>query len=289
MGKLFSLMLGAVGIFVLAVPPQAAELTGTLKRVDETDTLRIGYREASPPFSFFGPDGQPTGYSVELCLRVAATVKNRLKKDDLILEFIPVTSANRIDKLVDGAIDIECGSTSHTLDRREKVDFSYFTFITGTRILVKKESGIGDYTDLTGKTVAVAEGTSNETRLRTMSRLLELNFTILPVGNHDQGFAAVKSGNAAAYASDDVLLRGLLVAAGEAENYTLVGNFLSYEPYALMMRRNDAAFRLMVDRTLADLFYRRELEKIFDKWFGPLGIPLSGILRSTMTAQMRVN
>jgi glutamate/aspartate transport system substrate-binding protein len=289
MKKLFTLTLGAIGALAFVYSAFAAELTGTLKRIDETDAIRIGYRQASPPFSFFGPDGKPTGYSVELCLRVAETVKNRLKKDDLTLEFIPVTSDNRIDKLLNGTIDIECGSTSHTMDRREMVDFSYFTFITGTRILVKKDAGVHDYKDLAGKSVAVTKGTTNEARVRTMSKLLELDFTILAVRDHDAGFEAVKTGKAVAYATDDVLLRGLMLASGESDNYALVGNFLSYDPYALMMRRDDAAFRLMVDRTLADLFYRRDLQKIFDKWFAPLGIPLSGILRSTMTAQMHVN
>ncbi|MCG8508627.1 MAG: transporter substrate-binding domain-containing protein, partial [Rhodospirillales bacterium] len=166
MQRFFAWILGAIGAVIIAMPTFAAEPTGTLKRIDDTGVIRIGYREASPPFSFFGPDGKPTGYSVELCIRVAETVKNRLKKDDLLMEFIPVTSADRIDKLVDGTIDIECGSTSHTLDRRERVDFSYFTFITGTRILVKKAAGIHDYKDLAGKVVAVSKGTTNESRIR---------------------------------------------------------------------------------------------------------------------------
>ena len=289
MRKTIGLFLGAFGVLVLTLPALAADLYGTLKRIDESGTLRIGYREASPPFSFLGPDGQPTGYSVELCLHVANRVKETLNLDDLKLDLIPVTSANRIDKLVDGTIDIECGSTSHTLERRARVDFSYFTFLTGTRLLTKKDSAIHDYADLADRTVAVTKGTTNAARIEAMRDLLKIKLTLLPVDDHDAGLAAVREGKADAYATDDILLRGLLRRADDGDNFALVGNFLTYDPYALMLRRDDSAFRLLVDKTLADLFFRRDLEKVFDKWFAPLGVPLTGALLTTMTAQMHVN
>ncbi len=289
MRKTIGLILGAFGILVLTLPALAADLYGTLKRIDETGTLRIGFREASPPFSFLGPDGKPTGYSVELCLQIANKVKKTLNLEDLKLDLIPVTSANRIDKLVDGTIDIECGSTSHTLERRAKVDFSYFTFLTGTRLLTKKDSAIQDYADLADRKVAVTKGTTNAARIEAMRNLLKINLTIVPVNDHDAGLAAVRDGTADAYATDDILLRGLLRRATDGDSFALVGNFLTYDPYALMLRRDDSAFRLLVDETLADLFYRRDLEKIFDKWFAPLGVPLTGALLTTMTAQMHVN
>ncbi len=289
MQKTLGPILGALATLMLTLPALAADLYGTLKQIDETDTIRIGYREASPPFSFLGPDGKPTGYSVELCLHIAETVKNTLKHDDLKVEFIPVTSANRIDMVTGGKVDIECGSTSHTLDRRARVDFSYFTFLTGTRLLTKKDSAIHDYADLAGHKVAVTKGTTNEARIEAMRSLLKIEMTIVQVDDHDAGLVAVREGKADAYATDDILLRGLLRQAADGDQFALVGNFLTYDPYALMVRRDDSAFRLLVDRTLADLFFRRDLGKIFDKWFAPLGVQLTGVLLTTMTAQMHVN
>lgn len=289
MRKTLVMIAGVLGAVLLAAPVLAADLYGTLKKVEETGVLRVGFRDASPPFSFVAKDGKPEGYSVDLCRQVAVSVKRELKLDDMSIQLVPVTSENRIDKIISGEVDIECGSTSHTLDRREKVDFSYFTFLTGTRLLVKRTSTVRDYRDLAGKTVAVTKGTTNEGRINAMAKVLKIETTVLTVGNHDEGFNAVKDDKADAYATDDILLRGLMLTSGEPENYAVTGNYLSYDPYALMMRRDDSAFRLLVDRTLADLFFRREFTKIFDKWFKPMGVPMNDVLKAALTIQMHVN
>ena len=188
-----------------------------------------------------------------------------------------------------GDIDIECGSTSHTLDRREKVDFSYFTFMTGTRVMVKKGAGIEDYKDLSGRKVAVTKGTTNEARLQEMVKLLGVKMDIVPVDDHDKGFAAVTGGSADAFALDDILLRGLLKRKDPKGEYAIVGQFLSYDPYALMVRRDDANFRLVVDRALSGLFFRRDLGAIFAKWFDPFDVKLEGALLAAMSVQMHRN
>ncbi len=280
---------GVMGAVLLASPVLAADLYGTLKKVQETGVLRVGFRDASAPFSFVDKNGKPRGYSVDLCRQVAVSVKRELKLDDMSIQLVPVTSENRIDKVVSGEVDIECGSTSHTMDRREKVDFSYFTFLTGTRLLAKRTSGIRNYKDLAQKTVAVTKGTTNESRIAAIAKVLKIETTVLTVGNHDEGFAAVKDGKADAYATDDILLRSLILNSDEPEKYAIFGDYLSYDPYALMVRRDDSAFRLLVDRTLADLFFRREFNKLFDKWFKPMGVPMNDVLRAAMTIQMHVN
>ncbi len=271
-----------------AVPAEAQELYGTLKKISDSGEVVIGYREASPPFSFVNSGGRPQGYSIDLCLYVIEKVKTTLGHPDLAVRYVPVTSATRIPRIVDGTIDIECGSTSHTLDRREEVNFSFLIFLTGTQLLVKKDSGIYDYNDMKDKTVAVTRGTTNATRIREVVELLGIPMEVIEVNDHDEGFQAVKSGESQAYATDGILLHGLIQEAERSDEYTVVGNLISYDPYALMMRRDDSAFRLVVDRTLADLFYNRELLKIYDKWFGPLGVPMSEQLKTSMAIQMHV-
>ena len=289
MRKTLGMIAGVLGAVLLATPVLAADLYGTLAKVQETGVLRVGFRDASPPFSFVGKDGKPAGYSVDLCRQVAVSVKRELKLDDMSIQLVPVTSEDRIAKVVSGEVDIECGSTSHTLDRREEVDFSYFTFLTGTRLLVKRSSEIRNYKDLANKTVAVTKGTTNESRISAITKVLKVDMTVITVGDHDEGFAAVKDGKADAFATDDILLRGLMLKSGEPEKYAITGNYLSYDPYALMMRRDDSAFRLLVDRTLADLFFRQEFNKLFDKWFKPMGVPMNDVLKAAMTIQMHVN
>ena len=281
--------LSAVVILLAGGEAKAEHLTGTLQKIQNSETITIGYREASPPFSFIGSDGKPQGYSIDLCLGVVDAVRLALKQPNLAIKWFPVTSNDRIDRLVAGDIDIECGSTSHTLDRREKVDFSYFTFLTGTRVMVKKGAGIADYKDLSGRKVAVTKGTTNETRLQEMIKLLGVAMDIVLVDDHDRGFAAVTDGMADAFALDDILLRGLLKRKDPKGEYTIVGQFLSYDPYALMVRRDDANFRLMVDRALSGLFFRRDLGAIFAKWFDPFDVKLDGALLAAMSVQMHRN
>ena len=288
MTRIFATVLSLIIVMGHADPAEAQERYGTLKKIADSGEIAIGYREASPPFSFVNSGGQPHGYSIDLCLHVVEKVKATLGRPDLTVRYAPVTSATRIPRLIDGTIDIECGSTSHTLDRREEVNFSYLIFLTGTQLLVKKDSGIYDYNDMRDKSVAVTRGTTNETRIREMIELLGIPMDVIDVNDHDEGFQAVKNGTSQAYATDGILLHGLIQKAERPDDYVVVGNLLSYDPYALMMRRDDSAFRLVVDRTLADLFYNRQLLTIYDKWFGPMGVPMSEQLKASMAIQMHV-
>lgn len=266
-------------------PGRATELTGTLQKIDESGVIAIGHREASYPFSFRDEAGNTVGYSIDLCLEVVAETKAALGRDDIEVRFVPVTPKTRMDLVQDGTIDIECGSTTIALDRLEKVDFSLITFITGAKLLVRKDSGIADFGDLAGKTVAVARGTTTEAGVRRVLLRTGLDVTVLQVTDHDEGFRALADGQADAYISDHILLYGLKDKADDSSVYKVVGDYLSYEPYGLMMRRNDSAFRLVVNRALVDLFRSDEISRIYLKWFGPMGMSPGDLLRAAVTLQ----
>ncbi len=246
---------------------------GTLARIKETGTITMGYRDSSPPFSFVGSDQQPAGYSIDLCKRVATTVQQSLGLASLQTKWVRVTPENRIQAVASGTIDLECGSTTNTLSRQEQVDFSDLTFVDGGSILVTIASGVRSLADLGGKRIAVIPGTTTEKALVDALRKAQVNAQILSVKEHAEGIAALEKGLAQAYASDRVLLIGLGVGSKERSNLALVDEYFSYEPYGLMLRRDDPAFRLAVNRTLASLYRSGEIAPIYDKWFAALGRP----------------
>jgi glutamate/aspartate transport system substrate-binding protein len=262
---------------VAASVPAAAERSDTLKRVRDTATLTIGVREASVPFSFIDSHKEPQGYSVDLCLRVADAIKNELKLPRLDVRFLPVTSANRIAMVKDGKVDLECGSTTNTRERQKEVAFAYTTFVAGIRLLAKKSSNISGVDDLRGKTVVVTKGTTSEQMVRQMNDDRVLNLTILEAKDHDQSFAAVADGRAVAFPMDDVLLYGLISKATNPDDFAVVGKYLSVEPYALMLRKDDAAFERLVDRTLLEMFQNGEMRRAYTRWFATkdLTVPMN--------------
>jgi glutamate/aspartate transport system substrate-binding protein len=249
----------------------AAE-ANTLEKIRATQTISLGYREASPPFSYKDADGRPAGYSVELCNRIAAAVKTELDLPELALRYVAVTAENRIERLVSGDIDLECGSTTRTIARQAQVDFTLFTFVTGTELLVQVGSRIDDIGNLVGKTVAVLPGTTTEALIRSALASRSASAAIRPVRDHDEGVAAVVAGTADAYASDEVLLIGLARRSKDPGKLRLTGKLYSYEPYALMLRRDDGALRYVADRTLAQLFRGGEIADIYRRWFGEWGV-----------------
>ena len=265
-----------------AVPPSATvEQLDTLKRVRVTTTLTIGIREASVPFSFIDTQRQPQGYSVDLCLRIADAVKNELKLPRLDVRFVPVTSANRIAMVKDGKVDLECGSTTNTRERQKEVAFAYTTFVAGIKMLARKSTNITGLDDLRGKTVVVTKGTTSEKMLRELNEDRVLNLTILEARDHDESFAAVADGRAAAFPMDDVLLYGLISKASQPDEFAVVGKFLSVEPYAIMLRKDDPAFERLVDRTLNEMFQSGEIRKIYARWFSTkeLTVPMNAYLK----------
>jgi glutamate/aspartate transport system substrate-binding protein len=276
----------SVALVTLACTPALAqELTGTLKKIRDTSTITIGHREASVPFSYLDQNQRPVGYSVDLCLKVADVVKTELKLDKLQAKFIPVNPQTRIPLTVNGTVDLECGSTTYNLTRSRQVDYSHITYITGTKLLVKKKSGIREVEDLKGKAIALAQGTTNERAVKAIIQEKGLTVRVLNVKDHNEGFLALETDRVDAYSTDDILLYGLISKARNPGEYAVTGRFLSYDPYAFMMRRDDSAFRLVVNTALSDVFRSGEVEQIYAKWFGPMNVPMTEMLGTAFRIQ----
>jgi ABC-type amino acid transport substrate-binding protein len=269
---LTSTILGALlGGLLLSSPMPAAAQEDTLAKIKRTNAVTIGYRESSPPFSFVaGNDPKPQGYSIDLCLRVAEGLKKDLALPQLDVKWVKVTPDNRIASVANGTVDIECGSTTKTLGRMAQVDFTVLTFLDGGSLLTLSAANINRLTDLAGKRVAVIPGTTTEGAIRDVIRKLGLqNVTLLAVKDHADGLAALDDGKTDAYASDRTLLAGLAVSSRNPAKLYLLEDFISYEPYAFMIRRGDPNFRLAVDRVLIRLYRSAEVVPVYEKWFGP--------------------
>lgn len=272
------LMAALVGAGALVAPLDAQTLDGTLKRIKDTGSMRIGFRENSAPFSFVGPDRKPQGYSIDLCQRVARAVQQEVGLANLSLQWVPVTVETRANAVANGTVDIECGSTTATLSRMDAVAFTSLTFVDGGGFLASRASGIQGMTDLAGKRIAVIPNTTTDRALREELQKVGIAATIVSVADHDKGFAAVDGGQADAYASDRVILVGLLVQANAAAKYGIADHQFSYEPYAFMVRRNDSAFLLAVNRALARVYRSGDIVPIYERWFAALGKPGPGIV-----------
>lgn len=263
------LLLALFGL-LLAFGTQA-QTADTLKKIRDSKTITLGFRTDSPPFSFTGPDGQPAGYTVDLCKRVAASIERTLG-GSLAVKWVPVTSANRFDQVTSGAIDLECGNTTVTLGRQERVDFSNMTFVDGGAVLVLAESKLGRLADLAGKTVGVKPGTTTETSLRAALKEKLIDARVVNVKDETEALAALNDKRIDGYAADRVVLVGNVILARSDIKYTLLQDDFSFEPYALMMRR-DPAFRLAVNRGLVQVYRSGAIKEIFDRWLAPLGKP----------------
>jgi ABC-type amino acid transport substrate-binding protein len=265
---------GLLVALISAGPALGQELDGTLKKIKTSGTFTIGYRESSPPFSAAGPDKRPHGYAIDLCLHVAAAIQKQLGMADLKLNWVPVTPETRIQAVAQGTVDIECGSTTASLSRQERVDFSLMTFVDGGSLLTTADANLKGLGDLAGKRVAVAPGTTTEKALAEFLKTEFVSVQIVPVKDHGEGLAALEAGKADAYASDRGILIGLVLTKGADPKRFVLANFLfSYEPYGLMVRRNDGAFRLTVNRALVDLYRSGRIGAIYDRWFGAFGKP----------------
>jgi glutamate/aspartate transport system substrate-binding protein len=257
-----------VVLLAMAGPAAGQEIRPTLDKIKETGVIQLGYRETSRPFSFRGSDGQPAGFSVDLCLQVAGAIRESLKLPGLKVAWVAVTPADRIPKLVNGTIDLECGSTTITFGRMEQVAFSHMISVDGGSLLATVDSGIGAVKDLAGKRVGVIPNTTTEKALAAALAGASIQATVIPVAIHGEGLEGLEQGRFDAYASDRVLLAGLMTTARDPAKLRLSGEYYSYEPYGLMMRRGDNAFQAKVNRTLSHL-YRSGLIQIYERWFGP--------------------
>jgi ABC-type amino acid transport substrate-binding protein len=266
-------------VFLLPIQSQGAQpLSGTLKKIKDAGTMVIGYRENSRPFSFLGPDGKPTGYSIDLCQRIATAVQQELGLPTLEIKYVPVTVDTRIQAVANGTVDIECGSTTTTISRQEQVDFTNPTFLDGGGLLVQAGSGITGVGDLGGKRVAVIPGTTTELALKNAIQRSYILVSTVIVKDHNEGLSVLESGMADAYASDRTILIGLAVGSKDPGRLALAESMFSYEPYGFMLSRGDASFRLVANRTLARIYRTEQILQIFQKWFGKLGRPTGALL-----------
>ena len=255
---------------LLALASVATAQEGTLAKIKRTGAVTFGFTDTSVPFSTSGPGGVPQGYSVDLCLRIADSLKKELSMAQLNVKWAEVTAENRIASVVNGAVDVECGTTTKTLARMAQVDFTLLTFLDGGSLLVATASGIAKLTDLPGKRVAVIPTTTTERAMRDVIKKLSLqNVSLLSVKDHAEGLAALDTGKIDAYASDRTLLVGLLAGSKNRAKLRVIEDFISYEPYAFMVRRGDGSFQLAVDRALTRLYRNAEVVPIYEKWFGP--------------------
>lgn len=273
MFRIQALLAAAVAACVFAAPATAAD---TLKKIKDTGVIKVGHRDASVPFSYLDDQQKPIGYGVDICMKIVDRVKAELKMPNLKVEFVPVTSQTRIPILMGGNIDVECGSTTNSVERQKQVDFAPTYFVTGTKIIVKKSSGIKGYDDLKGKTVVFTQGTTNERAMKAYNDEKKLGINFLPSKDHAESFLSVQTDRAAAFPMDDILLYGLKAGAKNPDDFVVVGEFLSDDPYAIMMRRDDPAFKKVVDNAVTALYKSGEINAIYKKWFESK-IPPKGI------------
>jgi len=250
----------------------AVAASPTLDRIKATGTVTFAYRDGAPPFSFRARDGRPQGYSVELCERVAAAIGKALAIPALKVEWRPVDAASRLETVTSGQADAECGTTTITLSRMERVDFSVPIFVDGGSVLVREKDHLVRLTDLKGRKIAVIPGTTTEPALQRALKVIEVTAEFVPVKSGAEGAALLLAGKADAFASDRVVLAGIKLAQGSDE-LELINQDFSFEPYALVVRRDDPDFRLAVNRALVGLYKSGEIDAVYVKWLAPLGRP----------------
>ena len=282
--------LNSLAFLALAAPLlAAAQAGGTLDKVKASGTITLAYRESSIPFSYLDDKAQPVGFGHEICLRIVDEVKKAVGRPDLKVALQSVTSANRIPLLQNGTIDLECGSTTNNADRGKQVQFATNYFYTGTRFLVKVGTNVKTLDDLKGKTIVSTTGTTNYKILRNLNEEKKLGFDLLAAKDHAESALMVESGRAVAFGMDDILLYGLRASSQNPASLAVVGEPIQVEPYAIMLRLDDPAFKKLVDATLANLMKSGEFTKLYTKWFlSP--IPPKGInLNATMSKELLEN
>lgn len=281
-------LLLAVGLLTACATPAAASdpgrLTGTLGKIRAAGTITLGVRDSALPFSYKLPDGSPAGYAVDLCKELVEDISSQLGAGPIGVVYKTVTAEDRIDRVASGDVDLECGSTTRNKRRLERVAFSPVFFVAGTKLLVSRELTIRSYHDLRGRTVVVTSGTTNETAMRVLIDRLVVRTTIVTAPNHTESFAMLRAGQADAFATDDVLLAGL-AATADGRDYHVVGDYLSYEPYGLMYRKDDPAFAAVVERGFRRMAETGRLSQLYTRWLVDR-LPTGEILNIPMSAEL---
>ncbi len=266
----------------------AAQDTGALKKLRDTGEIVLGVRDASIPFSYADDSGKPIGYSVDLCMRVVDHLRQTLKMPDLKVRQQLVTSANRVPLIMNGTIDLECGSTVNNLERQKTVAFSLTTFIVNTKFITKTSSGSQKLADLKGKTVSVTGGTNTMQKITALNKQMNLELSIINGKDHAESFLLLNNGRVAAFSEDDILLAGLAATSQTPTGFRLITiDGMLADPYALMMRRGDPQFKAAVDAALRDVFGSGEIQRIYDKWFVRPIPPRNVVLNFPMGDQLK--
>jgi glutamate/aspartate transport system substrate-binding protein len=281
-GRMMSFKLKAsmiVAVIFVTAPAFAQELSGTLKKIKDTGAITLGYRESSVPFSYYDDNQRVIGYAMDLCHRIVDAVKSNLKMDSLEVKLNPVTSATRIPLIANGTVDLECGSTTNNLEREKQVGFTITHFVTANRFVSKKSANLKTVDDLKGKTIVSTSGTTNIKQINEIAAQRNLNLNIIAAKDHAEAFLMVETDRAAAFVMDDILLYSLVATSKSPGDYVISADALSVEPYGIMLRRDDPAFKKVADDEMIATYKGGAINAIYDKWFlkpiPPKGINLN--------------
>ncbi|MEQ1697348.1 MAG: transporter substrate-binding domain-containing protein [Hyphomicrobiaceae bacterium] len=279
------LIVAAAASFVCA-PAGAQDLTGTLKKIKDSGSITIGFRESSVPFSYLDDKQQPVGFAMDICSKIVAAVKTELKLEKLDVKLNPVTSATRIPLLANGTIDLECGSTTNNIERQKQVSYTNTHFLTATRIVTKKASNIKSIDGLLGKTIVSTAGTTNIKQMNELNTAKKLGMTILSAKDHAEAFLMVETDRAVAFAMDDILLASLAASSKDPSQYEISKDaFSAPEPYGIMIPKDDAPFKKIVDAATAAA-YKTDGPALFKKWFQSPIPPKNLNLNFALTPQL---
>jgi glutamate/aspartate transport system substrate-binding protein len=265
MTRTLSLFAAAALAASFALP--AAAQDGTLKKIKDSGTITVGHRDASLPFSYYDDKQQPIGYAMDICHRIVDAVKAELKMSSIKTNYQLVTSANRIPLMANGTIDLECGSTTNNVARQEQVWFTNTHFVTANRWVAKKSSNVKSLQDLKGKTIVSTAGTTNIKQITEINAQQNLGMNIISANGHPEAFQMVETGRAVAFVMDDILLAGLAAQSRSPNDYEISSTALSVEPYGIMVRKDDKAFKAVVDKAVARLYTSGQINPIYEKWF----------------------
>jgi ABC-type amino acid transport substrate-binding protein len=284
--KIVRIALAFFAIFTMTITGAMAD---TLEKAKTTGKFTLAYRESSIPFSYLGEDGKPLGFGWEMCKLIAEEVKKQTGRKDLVVESQAVTSQNRIPLIQNGTVDVECGSTTNNSERGKQVTFAINYFYTGTRFLVKADSGIKSINDLKGKKVVSTTGTTNYQILRNLNDEKKYGFELLGAKDHADALLMVESGMANAFGMDDILLYGLKASSKESAKLAVVGESIQVEPYAIMFRKDDPKFQALVNKVITNSMKSGEFEKAYKKWFQTNIPPKNVNLNAPMSKELKDN
>jgi len=267
--------IGACGLWLAgcllatAAGAQVADegLSPTLAAIKSRHSVHVGYRESSPPFSFLDQANRPIGYSLELCQAVVDEIGVEVDDPALKIDYVKVTSDDRIPAVVQGKVDLECGSTTANAERAKQVAFSPLMFVAGTKLIVPKDSTISAPKDLQGKTIVVTKGTTNEQAMHAVDKKYNLGLNIVTAGDHEQSYQMLVDGKVAAFATDDILLYGLIARHKSQDKFKVTGDYLSYDPYGIMFRKGEPQLTAVVERAFRKLGTNHDLVPLYNKWF----------------------